>query len=496
MTLTRSLAALAAAAAAVLVLPPTGALAQSLPGVACTAGFAGVFPCENVDLVAQVPIPAIGAATGADVWGWTDPETGREIAIPTTTFGMAYVDVTDPASPVVLGRTFVGYEGSDDDVVWRDIKVHEDHAYLVSEHVDTNLTILDLTTLRGVTSDQGLIEPTYVYEAISDAHNIAINEETGVAYPVAGSECDGGMSMLDLSDPADIQDLGCVNDETLGVEPGTFGVVHDVQCIVYRGEDDRFVGREICLASNEERGVFIVDVTDRAAPRILSNRSYDAIAYAHQGWVTEDHQWFVFGDELDEATGQIFTRTFVINIEDLMEPGEVQIFTHGTAAIDHNIYVEDDYIWQANYSAGLRVFDYTDEGIATGELEQVAFFDVDPGEDAPVFAGAWSPYPFFDSGTIVVNSFDSGLFVLRANLPEKPALSPPGAVAAQDDVTDPAPTPTTDAAPAAPASSPPAANAPSPPASSGSNPMPVTGGGAALVALGVAALASRHRRRR
>lgn len=501
------------AALLLLALPPAPADAQALPGAPCTNGFAGPFPCENVDLLSQVPIPLIGAATGADVWGWTDPETGREIAIPTTTFGMAYVDVTDPAAPVVLGRTYVGYEGSDDDTLWRDVKVVGNHAFLVSEHVDTNLTVLDLTTLRDVTSDQGLIDPTYVYEAITDAHNIAVNEDTEVVYPVAGGECAGGMSMLDVSDPAAITDLGCVNDETLGVEEGTFGVVHDAQCIVYLGEDVRFQGREICFTSNEERGMFIVDVTDRDAPKILANRTYDAISYAHQGWVTEDHQWFIFGDELDELTGgQINTRSLVVNIEDLMDPGDVQIYTHDTTAIDHNLYVEDGYVWQANYSAGLRIFDYTDEGLASGELEPVAFFDVDPGEDAPVFAGAWSPYPFFDSGTVVVNSFDSGMFVLAVNLPEKTVEQPPaapsdddgsggsgGQAPSDDDGSDggsgdpsPASSPSPSPAPATSAS--PAANAAGTTGSTGS--LPSTGGGMAVAVAAVALAAAGRRRSR
>jgi len=36
-----------------------------------------------------------------------------------------------------------------------------------------------------------------------------------------------------------------------------------------------------------------------------------------------------------------------------------------------------------------------------------------PGDDEPGFRGAWSNYPYFPSGTIVVSSIGEGLFVLR-----------------------------------------------------------------------------------
>ena len=35
------------------------------------------------------------------------------------------------------------------------------------------------------------------------------------------------------------------------------------------------------------------------------------------------------------------------------------------------------------------------------------------GENDPGFAGSWSNYPFFESGTIVVSSIKEGLFLLK-----------------------------------------------------------------------------------
>jgi hypothetical protein len=38
---------------------------------------------------------------------------------------------------------------------------------------------------------------------------------------------------------------------------------------------------------------------------------------------------------------------------------------------------------------------------------------VPTGDNVPGFAGSWSNYPFFSSGTIVVSSIEQGLFVVR-----------------------------------------------------------------------------------
>jgi hypothetical protein len=53
--------------------------------------------------------------------------------------GTAFVDVTDPVNPIVLGKldTHPGTLGSD----WGDIKVYDDVAYIGSEAVCRSLNI-------------------------------------------------------------------------------------------------------------------------------------------------------------------------------------------------------------------------------------------------------------------------------------------------------------------------------------------------------------------
>ena len=47
---------------------------------------------------------------------------------------------------------------------------------------------------------------------------------------------------------------------------------------------------------------------------------YENVHYTHQGWLTEDHKYFIVGDELDEAADGINTRSIVLNLTDLDNP--------------------------------------------------------------------------------------------------------------------------------------------------------------------------------
>ena len=57
-------------------------VAQALSNVSCTDGKADEYECSNVDLLSFVPLKDLGSnGVGNDIWGWTDPETGREYAL-------------------------------------------------------------------------------------------------------------------------------------------------------------------------------------------------------------------------------------------------------------------------------------------------------------------------------------------------------------------------------------------------------------------------------
>lgn len=410
---------LRAGAALALLLGMAISAKAGAQGVPCIAGFAGPYPCDNVDLLAFVPTSAlVGGSSGADIWGWTDPQTGREYAVQALSNATAFVDVTEPTLPV-----FVGYlPAPATNFLWRDVKVYRDHAYIVGDFSpfsadDDNpdavhgLQIFDLTRLRDAEAFTEFTE-TSRYVGFDEAHNMAINEETGFGYVVASDTCAGGMHILDLEpNPANPRFVGCFENGDLNV--------HDAQCVIYQGPDAEHVGREICFNANEDE-LDIVDVTDKGSPRVLARVIYEGLGYAHQGWLTEDHRHFALGDELDElnaltALDPHKTHTYLFDVSDLDNPVQLPTHVGPTAAIDHNLYIRGRFMYQANYTAGLHILDVG--GIAQGDLEEAAFFDTHPSNSETVFAGAWGSYPFFDSGVVVVSNIEDGLYVLGPHLP-------------------------------------------------------------------------------
>jgi len=380
----------------------------------CTDGATGPFDCSQVDLVAFVPLASLGADPGTilnDIWGWTDPVTGRDWALVGRSDATAFVDVSDPANPRYAGELPLT-EGATENL-WRDIKVYADHAFIVADGAGAHgVQIFDLTQLRDAAGPPVTFAETARYDGIASAHNIVINEETGMAYAVGssmgGQTCGGGLHMIDVRAPAEPVFLGCFADNTTGRQ--RTGYSHDAQCVIYRGPDEDYQGREICFGANET-ALSIADVTDRDNPVAIARGEYPNVAYAHQGWLTEDHRHFFMGDEADEAQGGVDrTRTLIWDVADLDDPLLLKEHFAETGTIDHNQYVRGNRLYQANLMSGLRVLDISD---VENPIE-IGFFDTVPDDAGlPAFGGAWSNYPFFESGVVVVSSWSEGLFVLR-----------------------------------------------------------------------------------
>jgi choice-of-anchor B domain-containing protein len=362
----------------------------------CTGGNAGGFACSGVDLRARLPIEAMDGTGGNDLWGWSDAQAGREYALMGLHSGTAFVDVTEPDTPVFLGRLPTQTTPS----TWRDIKVYRDHAYIVADSAGAHgMQVFDLTRLRGVTSAQDWL-PDTVYGDFANAHNLAINEDSGFAYAVGTNTCGGGLHMIDLSEPVNPLFAGCHF-----VTPDT----HDAQCVTYDGPDVNFTAREICFNSNEDH-VEVVDVTNKGDPLFVSRSTYPQLGFVHQAWLTEDQHFLFVGDELDERNFGLPTRTHVFDVSNLATPQYLYAYEASTTSFDHNLYVLGNHVYQANYSAGLRVLEFGD--LANRELAEIAFFDTVPEIGVGSFDGAWSVYPYLPSGTIIVSDGIHGLFVL------------------------------------------------------------------------------------
>ncbi len=61
----------------------------------------------------------------------------------------------------------------------------------------------------------------------------------------------------------------------------------------------------------------------------------------------------------------------------------------------------------------MRILDISNIKDEDPQLEEVGYFDVAPYCNSPGFQGSWSSYPYFESGTIIVQSIERGLFVVK-----------------------------------------------------------------------------------
>jgi hypothetical protein len=155
---------------------------------------------------------------------------------------------------------------------------------------------------------------------------------------------------------------------------------------------------------------------------LIAKSGYPQSAYSHQGWLTEDHHYFISNDELDERNFGISTRTLIWDVRDLDNPILLNQHYSEEPSIDHNLYVKDELIYQSNYTSGLVIMDT--ERISNGEIRERAFFDTFPASNSVNFNGAWSNYPFFESGVIAVSDINNGLFLLKLNLQDVIAQHP------------------------------------------------------------------------
>ena len=368
-------------------------------GTPCRNGYAGKNPCNGYDLLAHIDLYSFESTNGNDSWGWTDPDTQKEYVLMGLDDGTAFVDISEPTKPILIGKLPTETEASP----WRDIKVHNNHAYIVSEAADHGVQVFDLTRLRKAEAKQNFTADR-VLKTVPTAHNIAINPDSGYGYVVGTNRNDeffGGVHFLDLNDPNSTRFVGGY---------GKGGYSHDAQVVTYDGPDQDYSGKEIFLGSNESKLV-IVDVTDKANPKAISEINYQNNYYTHQGWFDKDQRFFILGDELDESIVGGKTRTLIFDLNDLDNPVLHHTYFGATDAIDHNGYVKGDLFFLANYTAGIRVISIDD--LENKEMTEIGFFDTFPDHNSTTFNGAWNVYPFFESGVIAISDINSGLFLIK-----------------------------------------------------------------------------------
>ena len=321
---------------------------------------------QNMTLVGTLDV----RSDYGDIWGYTDPSTGREYALQASREqGLSIVDVTD-AVPVEVG--FIqGYSDS------KDVKTYGSYAYVANEF--SHVQIVDLSAPSAPVEVATLdVQPNV---SGGGSHNLLVE---GDYLYVIGGRSPGGLRIYSLADP---------------VAPVFVG---EFQPTYYH---DIYVDGDILYAAaiyNE--GVDVLDISDKANPSLITNFTYAASSFmgAHNVCATADGQYVFVGDEIGSEP---YTRVF--DVSDLSNVEQVATIITTVGQPVHNCYVKDDYLYIAQYVDGARVYDVSNPE----DPVEVAFYDTYP-QPGSGFGGAWTFYPYLDSGKLLVSDRQTGLYVL------------------------------------------------------------------------------------
>lgn len=389
----------------------------------CSNGNAGQFSCENVDLLAHVPLSQLNNASGAnDIWGFVDLNDFKEYALIGLRNGISVVDVSVPQLPQVVGSI------SAQTTTWRDIKVLQRYntqqqrfnayAYVTADNANVGLMIIDLTNLPSAVS---LLA---VDQTDSAAHNVYlanVDYSTGVVYAdqqpqlhVAGASAAGGAYKSFA-----VNANGELTVEYAPNNTSRSDYTHDLSSAII--VDER-VGSQ-CQGVNGQCTVTydynedvarIWDTSINHSPveigRIGASLLQD-VGYIHSGWSSEDNRVLFVHDELDEMNFNKNTTLQAFDISNLNDPQPLSVWTGSTPAIDHNGYVRGNRYYMSNYTRGLTILDISQPA----NITEVGHFDTYPLNDGNSFNGAWGVYPFLPSGILLVSDINSGLYILKDN---------------------------------------------------------------------------------
>ncbi len=372
----------------------------------------GGFASSGVTLLAWLPMSELdSSANGSSCWGYTSP-SGREYGIIGTEGGTCFVEISNPTNPQLIG--YIDGPNS----LWRDVKVYQEYAYLVSEGGNG----IQVVSMANIDSGVVTLVNTITSGGSTATHTVALDETSGFLYRSGGSGL--GLRAYSLATPSTPTFAGSWSTR----------YIHECQVVTYTS--GTYAGKQIAFSCTgfdsgwTQPGFEILDVTNKSNIVSLARILYPGAAYSHQGWLSADRHYFYLGDELDED-GSKPTTTYVFDVSNLNNPSYVGTFTNGNQAIGHNMFVKGNLLYQANYTSGLRVFDITNQTNPT----EVAWLDTYPGGDGASFNGLWSNYPYFPSGVMIGSDIDRGLFVywvgdapIQISLPDgvPSTLSPAG----------------------------------------------------------------------
>lgn len=309
----------------------------------------------------------------------------REIAILGGSNSILFVEVTNPAQPVLLYKAISRFT-----TVWREFRTYRNRVYAVSDGTEEGLRIFD------VSNPSNIREALQTTGFFSRAHSITIDTIAGRAYCNGTDIRSNGLVVLDLNRNPDAP------TQLASMElPG--GYVHDA-----------FANDNIVFASSGYNGLYIYDFLNPNMPRTVA--SINTSGYNHNCWPATDGRYLFYTEEIPSkrpiqvvdlrrmSSGDIqVIKSFIDMSLELASPGDL-------GAIPHNVVVKGDFLYCSQYEDGLLIYNIANPL----EPKLVARYDTHPQNTKyNGYVGSWGNYPGFRSGNLLTLDTQNGMFMLR-----------------------------------------------------------------------------------
>ena len=200
------------------------AVARHDETIVCENGSAAGYPCNNVDLLSFTPLADIGGGYGNDIWGWTDPQTGKEYALMGRTQRHRVRRRHRPRQPDLPGQPADAHEqllvarhqGVREPRVHRQRGQRPRHAGVRPDAAAQRHHAADLRQHRAL---QQLWQRAQHRHQRRHGFRLRRRHDP---------PCAGGLHMVDISNPTAPTFAGCY---------GADGYTHDAQCVIYSRPD-------------------------------------------------------------------------------------------------------------------------------------------------------------------------------------------------------------------------------------------------------------------
>ncbi len=323
--------------------------------------------------------------TYSSLYGYVD-DFGNEYALLGTWQGVSIINVTNPDTPVIVAHV-PSAQPNNGDIVWREIKTFNHHAYVTNEQ-DSALLIIDLTNLP----NNNISYHHFYSNDLKKAHTCWV-DENGILYLFGFNtyanlpQEERGAMMFDLNTDPD-------NPQYIAQYNGNY--IHD-----------GFVRGDTLWASEVYQGKLVIyDVSDKTNFIVLGQVT-TPLAFTHNSWPTSDNQFVFTTDELENSSLTAYDVSATQNITEL---DRVQS-TPGSNSVVHNVHLyNNDFAVTSYYSDGVVIFDVSQPD----NIIKVGTFDTSPFSGF-TFNGDWGVYPYLPSKNIIASDMQGGLFVLGAN---------------------------------------------------------------------------------